>query len=95
MLRVALALGLLVTPAIAQEYTQDDCALIEELFDNCKTKCEAFQSPAGAKAYRQMADRHMNWDGNEFDRMCANVCKGKVLPTEALDKYCPAGWRRL
>jgi hypothetical protein len=37
----------------------------------------------------------MNWDGNEFDGMCAKVCKGAVSPTEALDKYCPAGWRRL
>jgi hypothetical protein len=40
MLRVALALGLLVTPAAAEEYTQQDCETLDIMLNNCSDKPE-------------------------------------------------------
>ncbi|WP_439395176.1 hypothetical protein ACRQ5Q_39410 [Bradyrhizobium sp. PMVTL-01] len=98
--RIALALGLLVTPAAAETYTPDECKLIKELIGNCtaRPKCDAFEGRGSSegyryvrgilKSYRYMVDAHPGWDGDKFDLTCAKLCKHQVAPAAVLHKFC-------
>jgi hypothetical protein len=85
MYRIALIVGLLVTPAAAETYTPFECTLIMELLDNCTVAPQSRAFQTRAELSRQMADKHPERDGNECDKVCA----GKITVRGALHKYCP------
>jgi hypothetical protein len=47
-----LALGLLVTPVVAETYTRIECSFIENMLDNCTVKpdCKPIVYPVGVQA---------------------------------------------
>lgn len=51
MYRIALILGLLITPAVAQTYTRIECSFIENMLDNCTVKpgCVQLSITVGGK----------------------------------------------
>ena len=102
MLRVALALGLLITPAAAEEYTQEDCETLDIMLNNCsdKPECNPVRSGYEARRFEALLKKHPSWlkeldlppEQRAFNKVCNKVCEGKVTPLDAMEKFCP-GWR--
>ena len=102
MLRVALALGLFVTPAIAEEYTEPECETLDVMLNNCTDKpaCEPVRSGYEARRFEALLKKHPSWlkeldlppEQRAFNKVCNKVCEGKVTPLDAMEKFCP-GWR--
>ncbi|WP_166299112.1 hypothetical protein [Bradyrhizobium sp. 2S1] len=71
MYRIALILGLLITPAVADEnYTEDECATLAVMFNNCakippkvlRVCGRAYNfTRAEAANYRALIDNHPSW----------------------------------
>ncbi|WP_439395180.1 hypothetical protein ACRQ5Q_39420 [Bradyrhizobium sp. PMVTL-01] len=100
-----LALGLLVTPAVAETYDELDCEMLLRMLNNCtiKPNCDPYPTGHDAKGFRRMVEHHPNWwrdqmptdkpvEERPFNKLCARVCDGKVAPLDVVKKFCPT-WR--
>src|SRR5215472_8422046 len=99
MLRVTLALGLFVTPAIAEEYTEPECETLDIMLNNCTEKplCQSVLTGYEARRFKELQAAHPSWlkeldlppEQRAFNKVCNKVCEGKVTPLDALEKFCP------
>jgi hypothetical protein len=107
MYRIALILGLLVTPAAAETYTARECATVEWYFRYCAKSLdendgECMLADVGYKWLRwgrygtsAIKQRHRLPD-DVFDGLCKKVCYEEMTAQQALKKFCrrpaPAGY---
>jgi hypothetical protein len=98
---IALALGLLVTPAAAETYGPGKCEFIRHMLDNCTVHkselteaglaapCEPTTTGGMQKAMGHLIEDDPQFDYFKFTALCKRVCDGKTTPLDALHKYCP------
>jgi hypothetical protein len=95
-----LALGLLISPAQAEEFTKPECASLQEYFDVCTEPCDGecptgrFYSRSGVHDVRIQHD--MPGAGGFHDRIddaCEQIRGHKLTARAATKQFCPHGGR--
>jgi hypothetical protein len=89
-----LALGLLVTPAVAGTYTKDECVTLEQYFTECAQgpeddgHCWGDRSSGLAHRIYTLEHKHRLPVNKQTD-ICYEVCHGDATPQQATQKFCP------